>query len=554
MHTCRSGARAPRRDVDRGVLGSVPLTCRSLSRGNVGTPAEPGRPPDGGPPGCPGVPRRGSRSDDSPPRRGPGDLRRDHRRPAALRARPRRRRRRRRGRPPGRRARRAVGARRPVPLVELRRPASGCSPRPPRSSATPTRCSRSVRPPCTRVSRTRLVILLRAMGSPRQVIRKLPRAVAKFSTTSTMEVVESGATSATIRFRLHEGYEHSRLDCRYAQGLLTHRAHGLRPAARADRARRVRVRRPPRLHLPPDLGPSVAGSRAGTGDARAAEAELNALRGQLRILQSAAYRPRRQRRRRHGAAPHRRPRRRGGPRPRLPARRRRPGRRRPAGAQRRRARRRRSPTWPRPSSPGRTSARAPSSSMSPPPGATTAGWPRCTATAPASMGDETLDARRLRRPRRRRTRPDHRAGGRAPGGRTGHRAARARPRARRPRPTPPRSPTSSARRCPRIVGCTSAGILLWDPATGSLQSQSSVGLDRRRPLAARRRPGSAPRTSPSSSGMLTDREPVILSSATSSPVLRRLLRGRRHRPTSSPSPCSPTATFLGVATAGWRRR
>ena len=59
-----------------------------------------------------------------------------------------------------------------------------------------------------------LVILLRAMGSPRQVFRQLPRAVAKFSTTSTMEIVECGATSATFRFRLHEGYPHSRLDCR----------------------------------------------------------------------------------------------------------------------------------------------------------------------------------------------------------------------------------------------------------------------------------------------------------------------------------------------------
>ena len=66
-----------------------------------------------------------------------------------------------------------------------------------------------------------LVLLLRAMGTPRQVFRSLPRAVAKFSTTSTMEIVESGATSATIAFRLHDGYQHSRLDCRYAQGLIT---------------------------------------------------------------------------------------------------------------------------------------------------------------------------------------------------------------------------------------------------------------------------------------------------------------------------------------------
>ena len=66
-----------------------------------------------------------------------------------------------------------------------------------------------------------IVLLLRAMGSPRQVIRSLPRAVAKFSTTSTMEVVACDATSAVVTFRLHEGYPHHRLDCRYAQGLIT---------------------------------------------------------------------------------------------------------------------------------------------------------------------------------------------------------------------------------------------------------------------------------------------------------------------------------------------
>ena len=66
-----------------------------------------------------------------------------------------------------------------------------------------------------------IILLLRAMGAPRQVFRQLPRAVAKFSTTSTMEVLECGSTSAVIRFRLHEGYPHSTLDCRYAQGLIS---------------------------------------------------------------------------------------------------------------------------------------------------------------------------------------------------------------------------------------------------------------------------------------------------------------------------------------------
>ena len=41
----------------------------------------------------------------------------------------------------------------------------------------------------------RWVILLRAMGTPRQVFRQLPRAVMKFSSTSTMEILDVGSTS-----------------------------------------------------------------------------------------------------------------------------------------------------------------------------------------------------------------------------------------------------------------------------------------------------------------------------------------------------------------------
>ncbi|GAA2724359.1 putative bifunctional diguanylate cyclase/phosphodiesterase [Cellulomonas aerilata] len=65
-----------------------------------------------------------------------------------------------------------------------------------------------------------LVLLLRALGSPAQVYRQLHRSVPKFSTTSTMEVLESGATTAVLRYRLHDGYAHSRLDCLYTQGLV----------------------------------------------------------------------------------------------------------------------------------------------------------------------------------------------------------------------------------------------------------------------------------------------------------------------------------------------
>ena len=132
-----------------------------------------------------------------------------------------------------------------------------------------------------------LVILLRAMGTPRQVFRKLPRAVAKFSTTSTMEVLEAGATSATIRYALNEGYAHSRLDCMYAQGLFSvvPTIFGLSEArithdeceSDGHPACVYEVTWDRRGRLPRRRGGT-------TGE----DAELTALRGQLRILQSAA--------------------------------------------------------------------------------------------------------------------------------------------------------------------------------------------------------------------------------------------------------------------------
>jgi diguanylate cyclase (GGDEF)-like protein len=132
-----------------------------------------------------------------------------------------------------------------------------------------------------------LVILLRAMGTPRQVFRQLPRAVTKFSTTSTMEMLEVTPTSATIRYRLHEGYPHSRLDCDYAQGLLTTvpTIFGLPPAEIVHE------------ECESDGHPAcvyrLSWERRGLlprrrRDDAADEAELTALRGQLRILQSAA--------------------------------------------------------------------------------------------------------------------------------------------------------------------------------------------------------------------------------------------------------------------------
>ena len=134
-----------------------------------------------------------------------------------------------------------------------------------------------------------LVLLLRALGSPRQVYRQLPRAVPKFSTTSTMQVLSCTDTTAVLRYRLHDGHRHSRLDCDYAQGLIATvpQIFGLPPACvrhdecESDGApaciyRLEWARRPP-LHR------RLTGPRSPRVDA-----ELVALRAQLERLQSAA--------------------------------------------------------------------------------------------------------------------------------------------------------------------------------------------------------------------------------------------------------------------------
>jgi diguanylate cyclase (GGDEF)-like protein len=66
-----------------------------------------------------------------------------------------------------------------------------------------------------------LVLVVRAVGSPRQVYRRVPQIMAKFTTTSTMEIVDMDATSATVIYRAQPGYVHSGMDCQYARGLLT---------------------------------------------------------------------------------------------------------------------------------------------------------------------------------------------------------------------------------------------------------------------------------------------------------------------------------------------
>jgi diguanylate cyclase (GGDEF)-like protein len=132
-----------------------------------------------------------------------------------------------------------------------------------------------------------VVLVLRAMGSPQQVFRRLPNAVPKFTTTSTMEVVESGRISATMSYRLHEGYAHSRLDCQYAQGLLTivPTVFGL-PAARIVHDECESDGHPACLyHLTWDPRSRLPWRRGRQADR---DIEIIALRGQLQQLQSAA--------------------------------------------------------------------------------------------------------------------------------------------------------------------------------------------------------------------------------------------------------------------------
>jgi diguanylate cyclase (GGDEF)-like protein len=132
-----------------------------------------------------------------------------------------------------------------------------------------------------------LVLLLRALGSPSQVFRSLPRAVGKFTTTSTMQMVEVTKTSAVIRYVLHDGYAHSRLDCSYAQGLFSvvPELFGLPPARIVHEECESGGAEACLYHV--TWAPRTRLRRRAAGRA-AIEAELNALRAQLESLQTAA--------------------------------------------------------------------------------------------------------------------------------------------------------------------------------------------------------------------------------------------------------------------------
>ena len=66
-----------------------------------------------------------------------------------------------------------------------------------------------------------LLVLLRALGSPEQVLRNAAKANSRFSTNSTLEALEIGNGHAVVSYRLHEGYVPDLLDCQYTQGVLS---------------------------------------------------------------------------------------------------------------------------------------------------------------------------------------------------------------------------------------------------------------------------------------------------------------------------------------------
>lgn len=393
-----------------------------------------------------------------------------------------------------------------------------------------------------------LVILLRAMGSPRQVFGTLPRAVQKFSTTSTMEILEVGPTSTTIRYRLHDGYPHSRLDCDYTQGLLTTvpEIFTLPPATIVHDVCQSDGHPACVYHLTWEARSRLPWRRRSA--LRAVDPELHALRGQLQILQSAATD--------------------------LVA------------------------SDDLDTVLHRIVARAAEAVLAPayllavddpaggPPLVHSAGVPDAQvaglAAALRAGGDlgpgavvvEVASARRSHG----RLAALYRPGDGAIGDETsmlaayaGHAAAAldliialegARNEADRAgalldlahelAATTDAAAVSEivSEALPRIVGCNSAGILLWDPANGALRSDSAVGLDDEGHALLQSTVLRAEDV-PELVGMLTDREPRILSAATSSPVMRRVLEGVGTSDVVA-VPLLAGSTFLGVATAGWR--
>ncbi|MDQ1662628.1 MAG: diguanylate cyclase, partial [Blastococcus sp.] len=102
---------------------------------------------------------------------------------------------------------------------------------------------------------------------------------------------------------------------------------------------------------------------------------------------------------------------------------------------------------------------------------------------------------------------------------------------------------------PSIVGCSRASTMLWDATTGVLRTQAASGIGPQaeaRLLATDLRPEDTPELV----GMMSDREPRLLTDQASSPVLRDLLAAIGSSDVIA-VPLLAGNTFLGVAAAGW---
>ena len=391
-----------------------------------------------------------------------------------------------------------------------------------------------------------MVILLRTMGTPRQVFRQLPRAVAKFSTTSTMVVLDTSATSASIRYTLHPGYGHSRLDCIYAQGLLSTvpTIFGL-SAARIEHdecesdghaACVYRLSWERRSRLPR--------RRRDAGDV---DLELVALRGQLRTLQSAAT---------DLVASD------------------------DVGTALERIVARAAETVLAPAY-----LLAVESPAGGPPLVHSAGLPEDEVPALAATllaggdlgpGAVVVEVASFRRTHGRLAAlygARYGAMGDEASMLTayaGHAAAaldllialeEARQEAARASALLELAHELAAaadatavtevvaEALPRIVGCTRASLMLWDPGAGVLRASAAMGMSEEQ-RALLQGAELRPEDTPELIGMLTDRTPRILDDSTSSPVLRRLLKGISSADVVA-VPLLAGNTFLGVATAGW---
>jgi diguanylate cyclase (GGDEF)-like protein len=102
---------------------------------------------------------------------------------------------------------------------------------------------------------------------------------------------------------------------------------------------------------------------------------------------------------------------------------------------------------------------------------------------------------------------------------------------------------------PRVVGCSSASVMLWDPADGLLRARSSANLPPDLADVLLRTP-LHPEGTPELMELLTHRRPRILREDDCSPALRALMAQLRIADVVA-LPLVAGGTFLGVATASW---